>query len=182
MVIAGPDPHDPYTRDQPAPRVTFGDLKGIRIGVYRDWFSDASSDVVAPCQQLLEAFVRAGALLVDVIIPDLHLMAVAHGLTIHAEMAANMERYDGSRRREFGLTTRLMLANVRSARSTDYVQAQRMRTRAIIHFRSALDHADVIATPTTPITAPEISPQAVLDQEADIARTIEVMRFVNPAN
>jgi Asp-tRNA(Asn)/Glu-tRNA(Gln) amidotransferase A subunit family amidase len=182
--IAGPDPRDPNTRLQPPVQVGRFDssLRGVRIGIYPDWFSNAAGDIVAVCEQLLQRFARLGAELADVVIPDLRLIAVAHGLTIHTEMAANMERYDREHRRDFSLTTRLMLANVRAIPSSDYVQAQRVRTRAMNHFRSALARADVIATPTTPFTAPEISEYALLDSESNIGRVVETMRFVNPAN
>lgn len=183
-VISGPDPLDSNTLVQPPVQAGGYDdsLKGVRIGIYRDWFSDAASDVVAVCNQVLEGFVRLGAELVDIVVPDLRLMAVAHGLTIHAEMAAAMNPYDRQHRRDLGLTTRLMLANVRTMRSSDYVQAQRIRTLAMKHFRAALERADVIATPTTPVTAPEISKCALLDSESNVGQVFEIMRFVNPAN
>ena len=182
--IAGPDPADPYTHGQPPIEIGAyeGRLNGLRIGVYREWFSDAAADTVASCEQVLEQFVRLGARLVEVVIPDLRLIATAHGLTIHAEMAANMNRYDRLHRSDFGWTTRLMLANVRTMRSSDYVQAQRIRTLAIDHFRQALSQADVIATPAVPIAAPMISEYAVADGEVNIGQVLEIMRFVNPAN
>jgi Asp-tRNA(Asn)/Glu-tRNA(Gln) amidotransferase A subunit family amidase len=184
LAITGPDPRDPNTQAQPRAEVHGfdGSLRGVRIGVFRDWFSDASREIAEACERLLGEFVRLGAEVVEVVIPELRLIAVAHGVTIHAEMAAAMERYDRGHRRDFSLTTRLMLANARALRSSDYVQAQRMRSRAIEHFRVALARADVIATPTTPITAPEISRYALRDRESNIARVFEVMRFVNAAN
>jgi Asp-tRNA(Asn)/Glu-tRNA(Gln) amidotransferase A subunit family amidase len=182
--VSGPDPQDSNTQRQPPVQVDGLNacLKGVRIGIYREWFRDAASEIVAACERLLKLFVRLGAELADVVIPDLRLIAIAHGLTIHREMAGNMERYDREHRRDFSLTTRLMLANVRAVPPSDYVQAQRMRTRAIDHFRSALTRADVIATPTTPSTAPEITKYGLLDNEANISQIIETMRFVNPAN
>jgi Asp-tRNA(Asn)/Glu-tRNA(Gln) amidotransferase A subunit family amidase len=182
--ISGPDPQDPNTQRQPPVQVDelYACLRGLRIGIYQEWFRDAAGEVVAVCEQLLKLFVRLGAELGDVMIPDLRLIAIAHGLTIHREMAANMERYDREHRRDFSLTTRLMLANVRAVPSSDYVQAQRMRTRAMNHFCSALAHTDVIATPTTPFTAPEITKYGALDSEANIGQVMEAMRFVNPAN
>jgi Asp-tRNA(Asn)/Glu-tRNA(Gln) amidotransferase A subunit family amidase len=182
--ISGPDPQDSNTQRQPPVRIGDfdGSLRGVRIGIYQEWFSDAGSDVVAACERLLSLFVRLGAELTGVVVPDLRLIAVAHAVTIHAEMAANMEPYDREHRRDFSLTTRLMLANVRAIPSSDYVQAQRIRTRAINHFRSALTRADVIATPTAPFSAPEISRHALLGSESNISQVVEVMRFVNPAN
>lgn len=125
---------------------------------------------------------RLGAIRVDIVIPELSLVRVAHGLTIHAEMAASMDRYDENHRHEFGWRTRLMLANVRAMRSTDYIQAQRIRTRAIQHFSAALEVADVIATPTTPITASQLDERSLPHGELNVGEIIEIMRFVNPAN
>ncbi len=182
--MAGPDPADPNTGLQPPPRIGpwDGGLGGLRIGIYREWFSDARGEIVAACERLLQHFVRLGAKLVEVAIPDLRLMAVAHGLTIHAEMAANMRRYMDQHRRDFGLTTRLMLANVETMRSSDYVHAQRVRTRAIRHFQEALSRADLIATPATPITAPEVVERALPQGESNVGQVVEAMRFINPAN
>jgi Asp-tRNA(Asn)/Glu-tRNA(Gln) amidotransferase A subunit family amidase len=183
-VIAGRDVADPNTQAQPAVRMANfdGTLKGVRIGTYQPWFTDANAEVVAACERVLQELVRMGAELVDVVIPELLLVRVAHGLTIHAEMAANMDRYDRQHRSDFSVRTRLMLANVRSMRSTDYLKAQQIRTRAIRHFLSALSGADVIATPTTSITAPAIEQRDLPDGKSDVSQVIEVMRFVNPAN
>jgi len=184
VAMAGPDPCDGNTLPQPSITVAdaSGDLKGVRIGIYPQWSSDAEPEAVAACESLLHELARQGAELVDVAIPELLLLRVAHGLTIHAEMAANMERYDQDHGRDFGLRTRLMLANVRSMRSVDYVRAQQIRTRAIKNFMAALSTADVIATPTTPVTAPVISERDLPQGVADVSQTIEVMRFVNPSN
>jgi Asp-tRNA(Asn)/Glu-tRNA(Gln) amidotransferase A subunit family amidase len=97
-------------------------------------------------------------------------------------MAANMERYDREHRRDFSLTTRLMLANVRAMPSSDYLQAQRIRTRAMDQFGAALTRADVIATPTTPLAAPNNSTHGLRDTESNIAKIVETMRFTNAAN
>jgi Asp-tRNA(Asn)/Glu-tRNA(Gln) amidotransferase A subunit family amidase len=183
-VIAGRDPADPNTQTQPPVRVGNYNsaLNGVRIGVYQPWFSDADADVVSACERALQGMIRLGAGLVQVAIPELSLIRVAHAITIHAEMAANMDRYDRDHRHDFSVRTRLMLTNVRAMRSTDYIQAQRIRTRAISHFLSALATADVIATPTTPITAPQIEKRSLPEGKSDVSKVIEVMRFVNPMN
>ena len=40
--------------------------------------------------------------------------------------------------------------------ATDYLQAQKIRTRLMKHLTRAFKVCDVIATPTTPVTAPVI--------------------------
>jgi Asp-tRNA(Asn)/Glu-tRNA(Gln) amidotransferase A subunit family amidase len=157
-------------------------LQGVRIGIDRNWIRGADSDVRAACDELLAGFVRQGAELAEVEIPDLRLIAVAHAVTILSEMANNMSRYEREHGREFALTTRLMLATTKTLRASDYVQAQRMRTRAIGHFRAALTRVEVIATPTAPRTAPEIRGSALPEGEANLSQTMEIMRFIHPAN
>ncbi len=75
-----------------------------------------------------------------------------------------------------------MLANIRALRSSDYVQAQRMRAVAIRNFQSVLPQCDVIATPTTPMTAPPVTKYGAKGCEANVRQTLEALRFVNPAN
>ena len=162
-VIAGPDPGDANTLEQPAaqfPNHKAG-LNSVRIGIFQPWFSDADGEVATACERVIKELVRMGATLADVEIPELSLIRVAHGVTIHAEMAANMNQYDEGHRSDFSWRTRLMLANLRAMRCTDYIQAQRIRTRAIQHFLAALTVADVIATPTTPVTAPQIDERSL---------------------
>lgn len=64
-------------------------------------------------------------------------------------------------RRCFNKDVRLALSNVRFWTPADYIQAQRIRARCNAHFRRVLSRVDVIATPTTPITAPPIHPTAL---------------------
>ena len=40
--------------------------------------------------------------------------------------------------------------------ATDYLQAQKLRTRAMVHLRQVFKHADLFVTPTTAITAPPL--------------------------
>jgi Asp-tRNA(Asn)/Glu-tRNA(Gln) amidotransferase A subunit family amidase len=62
-VIAGPDPRDPNTQARPPvvnPRFD-GSMKGVRIGIYRSWFTDAAADIVSACEKVLDGFVHLGA-------------------------------------------------------------------------------------------------------------------------
>lgn len=184
LAIAGCDPADPNSLAQPPLRFEGfdGTLRGLRIGIYRDWFTDGDSEVVAICERTVQLLSASGAELVDVAISDLHLASVAFGLTILSEMAASMSCYDAEHRRDLGLTTRLMLALVRTNRPDDYVQAQRIRTHTIRSFLSALKDVDAIATPAAAITAPEIRENALPEGESNVALATAAMRFTSPAN
>ena len=89
--MAGPDAREPNSLHQPAVALeqwNKGDLKGVRLGVYRPWFEHASPEVVRACDILLEKMAGAGAKVSEVVVPGLDTMRVAHAITILSEMAA----------------------------------------------------------------------------------------------
>jgi Asp-tRNA(Asn)/Glu-tRNA(Gln) amidotransferase A subunit family amidase len=91
--------------------------------------------------------------------------------------------YDNSHRfKEHGLDVRINLALARQLNATDYVLAQRVRTRMIRHFQEAFQQVDMVITPTTAIPAPQIKPSALPDGESDLSTTIEIMRFATTSN
>ena len=184
-ILAGPDPKDPGTRRQPPVTLeTFDDLdlRGLALGVHRPWFEHASPAMVDGCSRLLDAFRAMGAEVREIEIPELDAARIGHLVTIVSEMAAAMDRHDQAHRRDFGLDVRVSLALARALTSRDYVQAQRIRTRAIGHVEKALEAVDAIVTPATGCTAPRIRPDALPDGESDLTTTLEIMRFSTLAN
>ena len=88
-LIAGDDPRDPLTRPHPSVAVDVAvprSLKGVRIGVFREWFRHADADVVARNEEMLERFQEVGAEVVPISIPELDLQRVAHVAVILGEI------------------------------------------------------------------------------------------------
>lgn len=183
--IAGPDPHDPGSWRQPRPTLAGIDddnLDGLRIGVYRPWFEDAEPDVVARCDEALEALRRAGARIVPIEIPELSLLRAVHIVTIVSEMVAAHDRYHARHRTDYAHAIRLNIALGRMLRSTDYIHAQRLRTRLCRHFDQVLEQVDVIATPSTAQTSPVIPLDSLKTGESNVERTTRIMRYAQAAN
>ena len=183
-LIAGPDPKDPTSLLQPDPALTGwnSDLKGLKIGVYWPWFRHAEAEVVSTCMALLKQFEALGCEVREIVIPNLEANRVAHTITITSEMAQAMSATYQHHHREHGLDVRLNLALARRFTATDYVTAQRIRTRMIQHFKDAFQSVDVILTPTTGLPAPAIPADALPDGNSDLTTTVEIMRFVTAAN
>ena len=184
-LLSGVDPRDPATRRQP--RVTLDGLEepsldGLRLGVFSPWFDDADPAVVEVCRGLVDQLVARGARVVEVELPGLAAAALAHLLLVAGEMTAAMAAYDREHRRDFGLDVRTNLALGRSITASDYVKAQRVRTRIMATFRRALDMVDVVLTPTTGVTAPAIRADVLPDGESDLTTLLALMRFAFPAN
>jgi Asp-tRNA(Asn)/Glu-tRNA(Gln) amidotransferase A subunit family amidase len=184
QIIAGPDPAEPLSMQQPP--VTLEDwnkedLKGIRVGIYRDWFNHASPEIVLANEKMLAEFEKCGALVVEITIPELDAMRIAHAMTILSEMAACMQNYPENWN-DFAPSTRLSLVLGQEMSSHDYIQAQRMRTRAMRIFSDVFRKVDVILTPTTALTAPLVPKEAESNGWSDLSSDTEMMRYVFPGN
>lgn len=182
--IAGPDARDPNTFAQPPVSLANWDrtdLHGLRLGIYRPWFDHAALEIVEDCNVMVDRLVEMGATVVEVEIPELDEMRVAQASTILTEMAANMAAY-GEHWSELSPPTRVNLTLGRATTSHDYLQAQRVRTRALGHFRRALAACDVILTPATAVTAPVVPDNCEADGWSDLGTVTELMRFAMPGN
>jgi Asp-tRNA(Asn)/Glu-tRNA(Gln) amidotransferase A subunit family amidase len=183
--IAGTDPLAPNTAGQPAPvspAMDATDVAGLRIGVYSPWFNDAEPEVVRVCRAALDALRGAGAEVIEIDLPDLHLVRPTHFVTVALEWTAAYASRHEARLRQFGPDVRLVKALAESLRPTDYVHAQRLRRRVCDRFAGALAEVDVIATPTTGLVAPRLPPDAVAAGESDFTLLDRMSRFVTAAN
>ncbi len=183
-VLAGPDPRDPNSLHQPAPRfdaLAREDLRGLVLGVYGPWFRHASGPLVSACERLLERFREMGAVVREIEIPELDVARIGHVVTIAAEMAAAMAPH-AAHRHELSAEIRVNLALGGAFSSGEYVQAQRFRTRAIARFEQALRDVDVILTPATGIPAPRIREAALAHGESDLTTLTDIMRFAVAPN
>ena len=182
--IAGPDPAEPLTLRQPSPTLAGWnnpDLHGLRLGVYPDWNRHADPQVSAACTATLAKLVEAGASVTEITIPELDAMRIAHAITILAEMAEGMRPYL-LRGEKFAPSTRLSLVIGEVVSAHDYLQAQRMRTRAMQVFRQIFRDVDAIITPGTGLAAPLVPSQALSKGWSDLGTDTELMRFIFPGN
>ncbi|KAI0518877.1 hypothetical protein KFK09_006314 [Dendrobium nobile] len=160
-------------------------LSSVKLGKYSEWFNDVySTDISAKCNdalnQLSEIF---GCSIIEIVLPEQHVMQAAHVVSIGSESlcALNPDCEDG-RNTELSLDTRVSLALFRSFSAADYVAAQRLRRRIMYYYMEAFKKVDIIVTPTTGITAPEISSTALKNGESNIEVTGYLMRFVLVGN
>ncbi|VAH24987.1 unnamed protein product [Triticum turgidum subsp. durum] len=118
----------------------------------------------------------------EIILPELLEMRTAHLVTIGSEGFCQLNaHYQEGRRTEMTLDTRGSLALFGSFTSADYVASQRLRRRMMYYHMEAFRKVDVIATPTTGITAPRIPPSA-LKGESDYIVSAKLMQFIVAGN
>jgi len=183
-IIAGPDPREPNSCVQPSVTLTGWnqpDLHKVRLGIYRDWFEHAAPGVVQVCNVMIEQLKSAGAEVCEITIPELDEMRVAHVVTILSEIATGMKPYRNNRKQQ-GAAVRLSLVLGDVFTAIDYLQAQRLRTRALAIFREVFRKVDVIITPATALAAQPIPAGGLSDGWSDLGTDTEMMRYVFPGN
>ncbi|MEU3271606.1 Asp-tRNA(Asn)/Glu-tRNA(Gln) amidotransferase subunit GatA [Saccharomonospora sp. NPDC006951] len=186
-VIAGHDPMDSTSINAPVPPVVaaaregaLGDLKGVRVGVVKEFAGEGYQPGVLRSFEAAVAQLRdLGAEVVEVSCPNFTYAMPAYYLIAPSECSSNLARFDAMRyglrvaddgghsaeevmslTREAGfgpeVKRRIMLGTY--ALSSGYYDAyygsaQKVRTLITRDFAAAFEQVDVLVSPTTPTTA-----------------------------
>ncbi|KAM3291338.1 fatty acid amide hydrolase isoform X2 [Capsicum chacoense] len=160
-------------------------VEALHLGKYTEWFNDVlSTDISDNCENVLSRLSeKHGCKTVEIVIPELHEMRVAHIVSIGSESlcSLNPDCYEG-RGARLTYDTRTNLAFFRSFTAADYVAAQRLRRRLMYFHMEIFKKVDIIVTPTTGMTAPRIPPSALKVGETDLHVSGDLMRFIITAN
>ena len=157
QVIAGHDPMDASSVDEPVPDFT-GDLEtgvqGLRIGVERAHFfyEGVTEDTRRAVEAVLETLQRLGATFVDVDLPELAWSPQVLMTILGAEASTFHRRWLRERPHDYDPATRLALEMGELIPATHYLLAQRARS-LLRHRMASLFSAhrlDVLLSPTLP--------------------------------
>lgn len=160
-------------------------LGSVKIGKYTEWFNDVSGhEISGTCDDALKLLCSAfGCQIEEITLPELEEMRTAHVVSIGSESFCDLNpHYKAGRKTEFTLDTRTSLALFGSFTATDYVASQSIRRRIMHYHMEAFKKVNVIATPTTGITAPKIPPSALKSGESDYVVSAYLMRFIIAGN
>jgi aspartyl-tRNA(Asn)/glutamyl-tRNA(Gln) amidotransferase subunit A len=151
------------------------EVKGLKIGVPKEYFSEGLGDGVRSClDELMSRLCSLGIELVDVSLPNVGDAVAAYYIICTAEASSNLARYDGvkygyrrsdarslgdmyrcTREEGFGaeVKRRIMLGTyVLSSGYYDayYLKAAKVRTIITRGFENAFENCDAILSPVTP--------------------------------
>jgi aspartyl-tRNA(Asn)/glutamyl-tRNA(Gln) amidotransferase subunit A len=179
QVIAGYDRRDSTSLKVPSPdygAALTGDIKGLRIGVPKEYFIEGIEPAVeSAVRRAIAQLEQLGAEIIEISLPHTGYALPVYYLIAPAEASANLARYDGIRygprlegvdmidsvkqtRSLFGpeVKRRIMLGTYAlSAGYYDEYYGRALRVRSLIKqdFLEAFEQVDVIACPTSPTTA-----------------------------
>ncbi len=182
QTIAGHDKRDTTSINQAVPdyaKALTDDVKGLRVGVPREFFAQGVEGyVVESVQAAIAKYEELGAQIVPLSMPSVEYSLATYYIIAPSEASSNLARYDGVqyglRVLEAGDDIIQMLARTRAegfghevqhrimigthALSSGfydayYLKAQKVRTLIRQDFARAFEQCDILATPTAPTTA-----------------------------
>ncbi|XP_070568160.1 uncharacterized protein [Ptychodera flava] len=180
-LMAGPDPEYPIGLDQPAITLTDfenKDLTGIKVGIDWKYFRDANIEILGVCEKALLYIESLGAKVVEVQIPELEEARVAHVAVCASEIRSGLTDEYNNHMDEMGKDVANSLAASDLFTSTDYIMANKQRTRAMKFLGDIFDKVDCIITPATGKTAIKIHPRDLDCGVVDVDTMNNYMRFV----
>ncbi len=179
-VIAGHDPRDGTSATHAVPdyrAALHGDLRGLRIGVPREYFVEGMEPGVEQAtREAIRVLQAQGAEVREVTLPYTKYALPSYYIIAPAEASANLARYDGvrfgpreqgtsmweeielTRGRRFGAEVRRRIMLGTYALSAGYYdayyrRAQQVRTLIKRDFEQVFADVDLLATPTSPTIA-----------------------------
>ena len=180
QAIAGRDDADASTRDEPLPdynqTVRVG-VQGLRIGVPKQFFfENVDAEVESAVRSALSLLEAMGAVIIEVDAPLISEIPGGVTAIMLPEALAYHQKWMTERPDDYGDDVRYRLELGATFLAVHYVQAQRRREMAVAAWRAEVfSKVEMIATPTTPITARPI-------EEGDLQVTFNLIRFTNPLN
>ncbi len=164
-ITAGQDSLDATTPDKETPDYSKldADLKGIRIGVPKEYFTGGlDKEIKDKAEEAIKKIKELGAEIIEISLPNTEYAIAVYYIIQPAEVSSNLARHDGIRfgndRSSFGeeAKRRIMLGTFTlSAGYYDayYKKAMQVRTLIKQDFDSVFEKVDAIISPVSP-TAP----------------------------
>jgi aspartyl-tRNA(Asn)/glutamyl-tRNA(Gln) amidotransferase subunit A len=163
--IAGDDPDDPTAARLPVPRYAADlerSLRGVRVGVLADiGRARVDPEVGRLVEEAIAELGRAGAVVTEVAAPTLPHAMHALGAVLLPEADAALRPLLGERIDRVGVEAQILLELAKLVSARQYLAAGQVRARLYDELRAALAAADVLALPTTPVSAPAVEAQVV---------------------
>ena len=161
-VIAGADPKDPTSANEPVPdyeTALTGDLRGVRIGVPTNAFANiAEPPVMAALEAVLKVLEGRGAAIVRLELPLMKAIAAYGAVISRAEGAAIHAHWMRERAADYAVHLSARLYGGYAIPAAYYVEALACRGPILKTFAAEVfGQVDLLATPTIPTCLPTLA-------------------------
>jgi aspartyl-tRNA(Asn)/glutamyl-tRNA(Gln) amidotransferase subunit A len=165
QVVSGADHLDPTAINRPpadfVAQIDFG-VRGLRLGVLAPQPTERlQTDVLASLTAAYRVLADAGAELVEVTLPDLTEVRAACWTIMRAEAAEYHRPHLRNRPDELHPAVRTLIEGGEFIPATEYVHAQRVRSKVAADVRTALSGVDALLLPALAMSAYPIGQKTV---------------------
>jgi aspartyl-tRNA(Asn)/glutamyl-tRNA(Gln) amidotransferase subunit A len=179
-ILAGYDPGDPVSVDRPAGDFLFDIAAGIsgwKVALAAgDYIESIEPHVLDAFHTAAGVFADLGAIVTEVVPPDLREAAAANGKMVIADAAAFHRERLNENPGGFGPDVRERLEAGRAVTSTEYSLTRRVQSEMKHAYARFFDEYDLLLLPTTAVTAPPI------ENMDSAAYAPKLTRFTAPFN
>ncbi|CAI0421891.1 unnamed protein product, partial [Linum tenue] len=155
-------------------------VTNIKLARYKEWFNDCTEEIRECCSHALDLLSQKyGWKTVEVVIPEIETMRLAHYVTIGSECSTALgpHLHNSKKVGKMGWDVRVGLSVYGAFSSKEYIQAQRLRNRQLEIHRKVFAMADVIVSPTTGVTAYPILNDCLKTGELDYVNGAALVRY-----
>ncbi|XP_070597977.1 uncharacterized protein [Erythrolamprus reginae] len=171
--------------DQPEPSFSENintDLNGLKLGIDWNFFKACDTEILAVCQKAVAFLEDLGASVVEVSLPEMEEVRVAHVICILSEMRDFLQSDFNNQFEQMNLESRLNLAIASQFTALDYIKANRQRSRSMASLKEIFSKVNCLLTPGTACCAPAIQKSDLVTGCSDVQTTLRTMRYMQLAN
>lgn len=184
-ILAGHEQNDMTTADVEIPDyiVEINNARNFRVGVPRNYFMDVvDAGVEESFNRFTEKLTSLGFEVKPVEFKDMDRAVESWAAIRRAEATAFHERWLEEMPDQYGEDVRMSLELGRQIPATRYINAQNGRPALRESFLDSMREVDLVATPTTPITAPVIGQSKVSVKSTEVDVYSALVRLTLPFN
>jgi Asp-tRNA(Asn)/Glu-tRNA(Gln) amidotransferase A subunit family amidase len=161
------------------------DFKGVKIGLFKEWFDDSDPRVRQLCQDAVDYLTDVlGVEIVHISIPHLQWLSLSHGIKISTEFASIWDYELHNSPAYLEPNSRILLGVGSSVSGLEVLSGEYLRAWAYTYIRDLFKqhNLDAIVTPMLPILSPKLTDDAKAFGESNTALSMQLMRYSFLAN
>lgn len=184
--IAGADPLDPTSRDEPADdwvgAARQGNLKGVRIGVDPVYtLGGIDPEMAAALKSAIAMLKAAGAIIVEVHVPDVDAILVRAAASAMVEAAVSHAKTYPSERAKYSRVYSALLDVGHATTATDYAAVAIWRREFRGQLTRLFGSCDMLLAPVIPVAPMTVAAMKSMEDAPPLA-SAGFMRFTLPFN
>lgn len=160
------------------------DLSAVRIGIYSAWFNDSQPHIRERAYQVVDFLKSKGAKVIEISIPHLAELSLAHGFSISNEFALAYDLAFSSSSTHLEPSTRVTVAIGRVVTALELLAAGKLKHWAFNYVTSLFKEysLNAILTPSIGIDVPLFEEASRSHGESDTALSVLLMKHISLVN